>query len=59
MYRIWIGLNPRMVLHLFHSAIAIFVLFMHLWAFSAVNFPGHIKVKYPNYFAAPAATAVR
>ncbi len=59
MYRIWIGLNPRLVLFAVHTAVSLIVLFIHLFAFSVVNYPNHIQAKYPNYFAAPAAAAVR
>jgi hypothetical protein len=54
-YKIWIGLSPRIVVHLSHTAVAIAVLYMHLWAFKALGWPESIAQKYPQY-TAPAAT---
>lgn len=58
MYKLWIGLQPRFVLHIVHGALSIGVLFIHLFAFKAVGYPGSIAQKYPQYFA-PVASATR
>lgn len=57
MYKLWIGLQPRFTLHIVHGALSIGVLYMHLWAFGALNWPNSIKQAHPNYHAPVAATA--
>ncbi len=59
MYRIWIGLNPRMVLFAMHTGVSLIVLFIHLFAFKVVGYPDHVKAKYPQYFAPAAAAPMR
>lgn len=55
MYRIWVGLQARQVVFLLHTAVAMMVLIIHLFAFQVIGYPGSIKQKYPQYFAAQAA----
>ncbi|MCU0627831.1 MAG: light-harvesting protein [Gemmatimonadaceae bacterium] len=57
MYRIWIGLQPRMVVFGLHSFVAITVLVIHLFAFKVVNYPASIKAKYSQTTAAVEAPA--
>ena len=57
-YKIWIGLMPRLVVNISHTAISIAVLYMHLWAFKAMGWPNNIAQKYPQY-TAPAASATQ
>ncbi len=52
MYRIWIGLDARIVMSLVGSAISAMVLVIHLFAFKVVNYPGSVAQKYPQYKAA-------
>ncbi len=52
MYRIWIGLDPRMILSVLGSFISVLALVIHLFAFKVVNYPGSVMQKYPNYKAA-------
>jgi hypothetical protein len=54
MHRIWIGLDPKMVMSLSGTAVSIIVLVIHLFAFKVVNYPGSVAQKYPQYYA-PAA----
>jgi hypothetical protein len=46
------------VLHIVHGALSIGVLYIHLFAFKAIGYPGSIKQKYPQYFA-PSASATQ
>lgn len=55
MHRIWVGLDPRIVLSVLGSFIAGTVLVLHLFAFRVVNYPGFIIPKY----ATPPAAATR
>jgi hypothetical protein len=55
MYRIWIGLDPHLIMGGIGSFIAGAVLFMHLFAYSQLNWPASLKATYANT-AAPAAT---
>lgn len=55
MHRIWVGLDPRIVLSVLGSFIAGTVLVIHLFAFRVVNFPGSTISKY----ATPPAAATR
>jgi hypothetical protein len=52
MHRIWIGLNPRMVLFAVHTGVSIMVLVIHLFAFSVVNYPALGNEKYQTVQAA-------
>jgi|APCry1669188910_1035180.scaffolds.fasta_scaffold61884_3 hypothetical protein len=51
MHRIWVGLDPRVVLSCVGTGVTIMVLVMHLFAFKALNWPGSISQKYPAYHA--------
>jgi hypothetical protein len=55
MYRIWIGLDPHLIMGGIGSFIAGAVLFMHLFAFSQLNWPGTLKAKYATHSAAAVA----
>lgn len=55
MYRIWIGLQPRMIVFAVHTFVAVAVLFMHFWAFPVMGWPDNIKQKYPSYTQTSAA----
>lgn len=57
MYRIWIGLQPRMVVFGLHSAVAIIVLVIHLFAFKVVGYPRTTMAKYSQTTAAVEAPA--
>lgn len=46
MYRIWIGLDPKIVMSLSGTAISIMVLVIHVFAFKVVNYPGTTIAKY-------------
>jgi hypothetical protein len=46
MYRIWIGLDPKIVMSLTGTAISVMVLVIHLFAFKVVNYPGSTITKY-------------
>ncbi len=46
MYRIWIGLDPKIVMSLTGTAISVMVLVIHLFAFKVVNYPGTTVAKY-------------
>jgi hypothetical protein len=52
MYRIWIGLDARIVMSLVGSAVSAMVLVIHLFAFKVLNYHGSVAQKYPNYYAA-------
>lgn len=39
MYRIWIGLDPKLVLGAVMGGVSIIVLVIHLFAFSVVGYP--------------------
>jgi hypothetical protein len=54
MYRIWIGLDPKLIMSVTGSAITVIVLVIHLFAFKVVNYPGTTIAKYN-----PAAAATR
>jgi len=53
MYRIWIGLDPHLIMGGIGSFIAGAVLIMHMWAYSQFNWPASLKAKYAT---PPAAT---
>jgi hypothetical protein len=53
MHRLWVGLDPHIVLSVLGSFIAGTVLVIHLFAFRVVNHPGLTIAKYQ---AATAAT---
>ena len=55
MHRIWIGLEPRMVVFGLHTAVAIMVLVIHLFAFNVIGYPQSIRQKYPQYKQATAS----
>ncbi|MCU0626117.1 MAG: hypothetical protein MUF21_06460 [Gemmatimonadaceae bacterium] len=62
MHRIWIGLEPRLVVFAVHTAVAIIVMVIHLFAFNVIGYPQSIRQKYPQYkqtasVEAPASTA--
>jgi len=57
MYRIWIGLDGKVVLGCLFGAIGIMVLYIHVFAFSAIGYPGHVQGKYPSYTTPPPAAA--
>ena len=46
MYRIWIGLDPKIVMSLTGTAISVMVLVLHVWAFNQFNWPASLKAKY-------------
>jgi hypothetical protein len=52
MYRIWLGLDPKVIMSATGSAITVMVLVIHLFAFKVVNYPGSVMQKYPQYKAA-------
>ena len=52
MHRVWIGLDPQIVLSLVGSFVAGCVLVIHLFAFRVVNFPGSTIAKYASPSAA-------
>ncbi len=54
MHRIWIGLDPKIVMSATGSFIAGAVLVLHVWAFGQFNWPGTLKAKYAT--TPPAAT---
>jgi hypothetical protein len=54
MYRIWMGLNARMIMSVLGTAIAGMVLTIHLFAFDVLGYPKTTKMKYN-----PPATAQR
>ncbi len=51
MHRIWVGLDPQIIMSVVGSFVAGTVLVIHLFAFRVVNFPGSTIAKY----ATPAA----
>jgi uncharacterized integral membrane protein len=51
MHRIWVGLDPQIIMSVLGSFIAGTVLVIHLFAFRVVNYPGSTMAKY----ATPAA----
>lgn len=53
MHRLWVGLDPHIVLSVLGSFIAGTVLVIHLFAFKVVNHPGKTMER---YYSAPAAT---
>jgi hypothetical protein len=53
MHRLWVGLDPHIILSVLGSFITGAVLVLHLWAFNQFNWPGTLKATYSN---APAAT---
>lgn len=53
MHRLWVGLDPHIVLSVLGSFIAGTVLVIHLFAFRVVNYPGSTI---PKYSSPPAAT---
>ncbi len=53
MHRIWIGLDPKIVMSVTGSFIAGTVLVIHLFAFRVVNYPASTIAKYAS---PPAAT---
>lgn len=53
MHRIWIGLDPKIIMSVIGSFIAGTVLVIHMFAFSQLNWPGTLKATYSN---APGAT---
>ncbi len=55
MYRIWIGLQARMVMSLVGTAISAMVLVIHLFAFDVLGYPKNAKMKYNP----PAAAVTR
>lgn len=57
MHRIWIGLQPRMVVFALHSFVAITVLVIHIFAFNVVGYPRTTKAKYAQTTAAVEAPA--
>jgi len=46
MYRIWKGLDPKIVMSLMGSVLAIMVLVLHTWAFNQFGWPKTLKAKY-------------
>ena len=46
MYRIWMGLNARMIMSALGTAIAGMVLTLHVWAFGQFGWPKSVKAKY-------------
>ena len=52
MYRIWIGLDPHLIMGGIGSFIAGAVLIMHLFAFNQLNWPSTLKAKYATPSAA-------
>ena len=54
MHRIWIGLDPRVILSVLGAFISGTVLVIHLFAFRVVNYPGSTIAKYRTPAAANA-----
>jgi len=52
MHRLWVGLDPHIVLSCVGSFVTGCVLVLHLWAFGQFNWPATLKATY----ATPAAT---
>jgi hypothetical protein len=52
MYRIWIGLDPHVIMSGIGSFLAGAVLVMHMWAYQQFNWPASLKAKYANTAAA-------
>ncbi len=52
MYRIWIGLDPKLIMSAIGTFLSAMCLVIHLFAFKVVNYPGSVAQKYPNYKAA-------
>ncbi len=46
MYRIWIGLEPRMIMSLLGTALSAMVLTLHVWAFGQFGWPKSVKMKW-------------
>jgi hypothetical protein len=46
MYRMWKGLEPRFVLSLTGTAMALLAVYIHIWAFSISGWPKSTRVKY-------------
>ncbi|MCU0626119.1 MAG: hypothetical protein MUF21_06470 [Gemmatimonadaceae bacterium] len=59
MYRIWVGLDPKLVMACLGGAIALMVLTIHIFAFDNLGYPASVKAKYPTYSPAPAAAPAR
>lgn len=57
MHRIWLGLDPKIVMGCLGGAIAIMVLTIHAFAFNVVNYPQSTMAKYSQ--SAPAAAPAR
>jgi len=53
MHRVWVGLDPHIILSAVGSFVAGTVLVLHIWAFGQFNWPGTLKAKYAT---PPAAT---
>lgn len=54
MHRIWVGLDPQIIMSVVGSFVAGTVLVIHIFAFNQLNWPGTLKAKY----ATPSAAAV-
>ncbi len=52
MHRLWVGLDPHIVLSVLGSFIAGTVLVIHLFAFNVVNYPDSTIEKYSSPAAA-------
>ena len=59
MHRIWLGLDPKIVMACLGGAVSMMVIVIHLFAFNAVGYPASVKAKYPQAAAAPAAAPAR
>lgn len=46
MYRIWIGLEPRLIMSALGTALSAMVLTLHLWAFTTFGWAKQLKQKY-------------
>ncbi|MDX2183484.1 MAG: hypothetical protein SFW08_05805 [Gemmatimonadaceae bacterium] len=46
MYRIWIGLEPRMIMSLLGTALSAMCLVIHLFAFDVLGYPKNAKMKW-------------
>ncbi|MCU0627833.1 MAG: hypothetical protein MUF21_15380 [Gemmatimonadaceae bacterium] len=56
MHRIWLGLDPKIVMGCLGGAVSIIVLVIHAFAFNVVGYPKSTMAKYSS---APAAASAR
>ena len=58
MHRIWIGLQPNLVLGVFMGALALVVIWLHLWAAPVIGYTGNTHSP-QHAVGAPAAAPTR